>query len=193
MPDQLPKISWVTWLRIIASSCCLWLCFVLIAFWVDSRSYRKGFDGPIGDNHRLMLSMWLGHFKLDWVQLTPRRARQYPHPHKWLRSSQPNHAWQGWFKRMNIPEPDRRISVNLGELTWSVSSPFWIPVLVTGFSAVLLKPFPRRRFSLAEILTIMAILASALTLCFIVSEWIGAYSLEVQLRRIMKGEPPLSP
>ena len=182
----------LTWLRIVVSSFCLWLCFVLIAFWIDSCSYRKGFDGPIGKNHRIILSMWLGHFKFEWVQLSPRMFRRYPDPEKWLRHSEQNYVWQRWFKRMNIPEPDRLTSIDLGESSWSISSPFWIPVLVTGFSAALLKPYPRRRFNSAEILTIMAILASAFALYFILSEWIGAFSVESQMRRIMKGEQPIN-
>ena len=147
------------YLRITLASLCLVLCVGFAGLWMHSYYvYGHLYGRYVLGLERLILANEAGQVMISWEpDLTQgeapfRRKKELTwsstrpeENNKQIQNSIHDLGYFGFHAKKYIPD------------VWVVKAPHWFLVLVTGALAVLLKPKPRLKFSLLELLTLTTV------------------------------------
>ena len=144
-------------LRISAALACLAVCVALIAFWWESYSYHGSIVGPFTKNSKIAVASSWGTLELSWETVLDRD----PPPDEWM--------WK--FERMDSDSLksmrySRRswlgFALIIIQNRWDVVAPYWAYIVMTTAIAILLKPPPRHRVSIRDLLVVTFVVAAML-------------------------------
>ena len=146
-----PRV-WLKRLRVGMSLLCLVLAVAFAGLWAHSYS-SCGAIRKQSDEHSFILTSWRGG-----IQAVVNRGKSVP----------PSVGWRtGFVPSMELDERFLRpiafrFRFQVKADSFRAAAPHWLFVIVFGILAVILKPKPRLRFSLRELLVAVAVAAIAL-------------------------------
>lgn len=168
MANFIAKLGLLRQIQIIVASLCLVLAVSLAGLWIRSYSFGDTLSGP-----PIVVYSWHGQIAIA------ANNPQVP-VSKWTVRWKPTEKYQ---ERMNLsrgwagdliwpPEPRLFGFYRKSIQRWfGIAFPHWLPILIAGALAVLLKSKPRLRFGLREAFTLITVAAIVLgcLVCFLAS------------------------
>lgn len=150
-------------MRHVAFLACLTACIGSSALWVRSYYRCEWINGPLPDNQNLGVTSWRGHLAICW-----KTVHKNQHYRGWqirsLPAEQYLEATQFLMSYIGV-QPTSEVGF-LGynwirPREWRISPPHWSVTAVTAALALLLKPKPRRQFTLLDVLGALTFAALA--------------------------------
>jgi hypothetical protein len=154
-------------LRTVAACLCLEICLFFSILW--AASYSTG----IQINGKLPWQRWFTMWSAEGGLYLGCSAtlEDQPKP-EWVLNQNPYSTWE---KLRRFTQQHRTTSSFMGYSLWhhpdrfGMTCPHWLPVLMTGAIAVLLRPKPRLNFGTRDMLLLTSVVAMTLG---VVSAWI---------------------
>jgi len=166
--------TWHRKLRIGLALICLALCFASVAFWFESYQTRGSVWGSLNSSHKFRVNSQRGLVTLIAADTDIKITMHNMNSISNLMQLRPPPCFRKRtivFKPINTNRSNGQIStrvptflgfgVGTGIIT-RVSAPHWFFALVFGTLALLLKPKPRLRIGLRELLVVVTLAAAAL-------------------------------
>ena len=125
----------------------------ILALWIQSHIAYGVMQGPVLRSLGFYSSSWKGQLRFGWLPLTPNK---------------PEIIWDRRFLSKKEVEQVQPVPADAGILGFhadsrppvrSIAAPHWFLVAVTGAIAILLKPKPRMKFTVKDLLQLTVVVA----------------------------------
>lgn len=153
---MLETTNMIVKLRNLAACACIFLWVVIVVLWMRSYALRDTLGGPV-----TVLS-WRGQLVVWYVADRPSNWGTLSRPTRSLTISSDGQLMSHGQRVTFPPKP------SLVGFTWErlpgelrTTFPHWVPISVAALLAFILKPPPRLRVSLLELLTLLSITSIA--------------------------------
>jgi hypothetical protein len=136
----------------------LTLSLGVVALWVSSYSGLGLVNGKLPAKQGFVFQSWKGQLRSMWYSVSNRIPES-----RWALSYSPAPEWERMLKVIYARQPPEssilgfRARVSFDE--WRVAAPYWFLFLVFATLAFALKPKPRLKISLADLLLLMTFFA----------------------------------